>query len=158
MFAEGLSRKAMVTAAALGVSLGDEAPTEACRARQEGMMPSDHCLPPPVVSGSSRCARGNCSYWDVPPTLSLGFSFPNILLKVLLKDNVEVNPRFSWLLVCSGWLSADAVQWLPSPGKEPERSCYRWAPGWPGGPSSKYANNVRVWWRGQIFIQPYVFM
>lgn len=32
VFAEGLSSKAMVTAATLCVSLGDEAPTKACRA------------------------------------------------------------------------------------------------------------------------------
>lgn len=37
VFAKGLSRKAMVTAAALGVSLGDEAPAETCGAWQERM-------------------------------------------------------------------------------------------------------------------------
>lgn len=37
MFAEGLSCKAMVTAAVLGVSLVDEVPAEACGTSQEGM-------------------------------------------------------------------------------------------------------------------------
>lgn len=136
MFAEGLSLKAMVTAATLGVSLGDAVPAEACGASREGM---DAFGPLPATSCCrwKQCARGNCSYWDTP-TLSLAFSIPSILLKLLLKDNVDVNLGFCQWFMRSGWLSAAPA------GQEPERRCYRSAPGRPGGPSSRAANMLEL--------------
>ena len=94
VFAKGLSRKAMVTAAALGVSLGDEAPAEACGAPREGtdafrLLPatSRHRWKQSVCQGKLFVPRYH-------PKLSLGFSIPSILLKLLLKDNVDVNLCF----------------------------------------------------------------
>jgi len=90
-FAEGLSRKAMVTAAVLGVSRGDEAPAEPCGARREGMDAFALLPAAPRSPWKQSACQGTLFIPRYHPKLSPGFTIPSILLQLLL--NVAVNLR-----------------------------------------------------------------
>lgn len=75
--------KAAVTAATLGVSLGDKVPAEACRASREGA--GAFGLLPAASPRRWKQLPGEIVHTKIPPPpLSLGFSVPSVLLKLLL--------------------------------------------------------------------------